>query len=418
MLTQWRWLNRHALSIPLQRRCISDLRLFQPGDLVLLREKLNRSAPPILTRPLAPGRQVQSHRGIIKHEDLIGKRVRDVVTTSYSSKTAIPEKLGTEYRLHEVKLEEYARLSRRLVTPVYPADARLIVELLDLHPNHPSDNDGYQHEKLEILEAGTGHGALTLYLSRAIHCSNRPLPAASSSPDMEESVVAWKRNRGAVIHTLDISEKYSLHACNVVKGYRYGLYLHNIDFHVTNVSSWLRKELASRSISLFLSHAILDLPNSHTHLEDVARVLRVDGTLVVFNPSITQISQCATEIREKKIPLELERVVELPTNGEAGGREWDVRPVRPRATLKVEAPHNIDERPEAVEDEATGRESASESSVEDLLVSADESGEERSKTPPKKANEGWQMVCRPKVGERIIGGGFVGVWKKQRNSAL
>jgi hypothetical protein len=29
-------------------------------------------------------------------------------------------------------------------------------------------------------------------------------------------------------------------------------------------------------------------------------------------------------------------------------------------------------------------------------------------------DEGWQMVCRPKVGDRIIGGGFVGVWKKQR----
>jgi tRNA A58 N-methylase Trm61 len=357
---------------------------------------------------------VQSHRGIIKHEDLIGRRVRDVVTTSYSSRTAIPERLGTEYRLHEVKLEEYVRLSRRLVTPVYPADARLIVELLDLHPNPSNESNGYQDERLEILEAGTGHGALTLYLSRAIHGANPPLPAASSL-DANESVDDWRRNRRAVIHTLDISEKYSLHARNVVKGFRHGLYYQNVDFHVTDVASWLRKELASRSSNPLLSHAILDLPNSNTHLADIAQALRVDGTLVVFNPSITQITQCATEIREKKLPLELERVVELPTNGEAGGREWDVRPVRPRATLKVEASRNNDEGPEGLENEAEGK-GLTDSSVEDLLDSVEESGEERVDAPRNKESEGWQMVCRPKVGDRIIGGGFVGVWKKQRNS--
>jgi tRNA A58 N-methylase Trm61 len=316
-----------------------------------------------------------------------------------------------------VKLEEYVRLSRRLVTPVYPADARLIVELLDLHPNPSNESNGYQDDKLEILEAGTGHGALTLYLSRAVHCSNSPLPAASSSSDTEDSVEVWKRNRRAVIHTLDISEKYSLHARNVVKGFRHGLYFHNIDFHVTDVASWLRKELTSRSSNPFLSHAVLDLPNSNTPLTDVAQALRVDGTLVVFNPSITQITQCATEIWGKKIPLELERVVELPTNGEAGGREWDVRPVRPRATLKVEASRNNDEGPEGLEDEAEGKGLTDDSGVEDLLDSVEESGEERVGAPRKKESEGWQMVCRPKVGDRIIGGGFVGVWKKQRNSA-
>lgn len=408
MLARWRRLNRHVRSISSHVRHISDLRPFQPGDLVLLREKLNRSAPPILTRPLKPSGQVQSHKGILKHDELIGKRVRDVVATTFTTKNGPSQKVGTEYRLHEVKLEEYVRLSRRLVTPVYPADARLIVELLDLHPECANEGNG---EKLEILEAGTGHGALTLYLSRAIHGANPALPDPSS-PNTAEDVETWKRTRRAVIHTLDVVEKYSLHARSVVQGFRHGLYYPNIDFHVSDVSVWLKAELASRSGVPFLSHAILDLPNSHLKLQDVAAALRVDGTLVVFNPSITQVMQCAAAIRQDGIPLELEKVVELPTNGEAGGREWSVRAVRPRASVKgigVFADEGVN-----AEDAGNEGESLPALDESDAEPSDSDTAEIRPAASHAAKDEGWQMICRPKVGDRIIGGGFVGVFRKQR----
>lgn len=401
MLAQWRWINRHAPSIPSQTRCISDHRPFQAGDLVLLREKLNRSAPPILTRPLKPGRQVQSHKGVIKHEDLIGQRVRGVVTP-YTKRDVEPGKFKSEYRLHEVRLDEYIRLSKRLVTPVYPADARLIVELLDLHPVI----DGSKDEKLEILEAGTGHGGLTLYLSRALHGSNPPLPNISSEneDDVHEN---WRKNRRAVIHSLDISEKYSRRARDVVKGFRHGLYYHNTDFHVAAVSEWLENKLVEYSGQPFLSHAILDLPNANSELAAVAKALRVDGTLVVFNPSITQITQCAIKVKEDSIPLELERVVELPTNGEAGGREWDVRAVRPKATSKPVEEESVSEGEDAIDENGDGERAGE--AEEDVGRKEEVRGPETA-----KENEGWYTVCRPKVGDRIIGGGFLGVFKKQR----
>jgi hypothetical protein len=28
--------------------------------------------------------------------------------------------------------------------------------------------------------------------------------------------------------------------------------------------------------------------------------------------------------------------------------------------------------------------------------------------------KGWKTVCRPKVGDKMVGGGFVAVWEKQR----
>lgn len=58
---------------------------------------------------------------------------------------------------------------------MYPADANLIISLLDIHP--PIDPEVHtRNGPLEIFEAGTGHGALTLYLARAIHGLNPPPP--------------------------------------------------------------------------------------------------------------------------------------------------------------------------------------------------------------------------------------------------
>lgn len=415
MLIPWRLLRQKPV-LPQHYRLISDARPFREGDIILLREKISRSAPPILTRPLQPGKRIDNHRGVLHHDDLIGKRVRDVVATAPGKKGG----RGTEYRLHEVKMEEYVRLSKRLVTPVYPADAGLIVELLDLHPNACDESgSGEDGTKLEILEAGTGHGALTLYLSRAIHGANAPLPPRLDNDSTEEDKLElWKQKRRAIIHTIDISANYSAHAQKVTRGFRRGLYYNNIDFYVTDVGSWVRKSLADRSKEPFLSHAILDLPNADQQLAGVAESLRCDGTLIVFNPSITQITQCATKIKDDGIPLDLDRVIELPLNGGAGGREWDVRPVKPRAMQKLETPPDADgtaavqEGEENNDDDSTVTEESSTSAIE----SEDGGGREGARIVASETEKGgWAMVCRPKVGERIVGGGFLGVWKKKRD---
>ena len=396
-----------------QIRRIADHRPFAAGDLVLLRQTHDRSANAILTRPLQSGKRIENHKGILQHDDIIGKRVRDIVKTAPSKSTG---REGTEYRVHEVKLEDYARLSKRLVTPVYPADANLIVSLLDLHPEAPYPAAGVeeeQHETLEILEAGTGHGALTLYLSRAVHLANPPLDRCDGETLLED----WRASRRAVIHSVDVSARYSTYAQTIVEGFRRGLYAPHVDFHVGDVGEWTANALARHGGKPFLSHALLDLPNAEAHLDVVASALRVDGTLIVFNPSVTQITQAAIEIRENDIALELERVVELGVNGGTGGREWDIRAVRPRAAAQ-KAPA----RPVVADD--AGNEGGTEGESDDsgIDTSRDEDQQVEVETaadsPPSSAEkQGWAMVCRPKVGDRIVGGGFLGVWKKQRQRA-
>ncbi|KAI9823913.1 MAG: hypothetical protein M1832_002231 [Thelocarpon impressellum] len=301
----------------------------------------------------------------------------------------------------------------RQVTPIYPADANLIVSLLDLHMSRPSSDPEHP---LEILEAGTGHGSLTLHLARAIHAANTTPPCAPQvqwgrtpdeigavpEDDTEEcsqrlAYAAWARTRNAKIHTVDASAQYSAFAQGVVHGFRQGLYYPHVDFHKGDVSAWLTS--SSRPNTTFLAHAILDLPSSHTHLRTVARALHTDGALLAFNPSVSQIGECVRRIRAEKLPLALERVLELGNGGSSGGREWDVRAVRPRALSAPTTP-----RAEAQADpEADGR-------YRQLFV--------EQHTPPRagprSADDGWEMVCRPKVGDRVTGGGFLGVWRKMR----
>ncbi|KAF2819981.1 S-adenosyl-L-methionine-dependent methyltransferase [Ophiobolus disseminans] len=379
-------------------------RAFQEGDVVLVREKRDAAYDGTLVK-LQQSKTMHSHRGVVKHADIIGKEPRQLV---YSSK-------GSSFRIHEPTLAEYVRLTPRLVTPIYPSDTNLIVSLLDLHVDTPFEPLRTE-PPLEILEAGTGHGALTLHLSRAVHAANTPLPRPPPSPQEEEPEDAvylgesmadlhlnasesWKNNRRAIIHTLDISSKHSKHAKKIVEGFRGGMYSGNVDFHVGDVSEWIAEQKAKRKTEdPFLTHVFLDLPNAENHLTSVSPVLHVNGILAVFNPSITQIAECVEAIREQRMPYLLDQVIEL---GACTIREWDVRAVRPRATL-VTAEEKRASEPSSAEaiDSAKGQASRDDELAKDLA----------------QTEEKWAMVCRPKAGQQVVGGGFLGLWRRMERA--
>ena len=235
------------------------------------------------------------------------------------------------------------------------------MNLLDLHPD--------ESEETRIFECGTGHGALTLHLARAVHGA-----------------------RGkAQIHTMDISDKHSSHAQKIIKGFRKGIYGSNITFHVGSPREFF-SPMASTSTEAGgeekekekeISHAILDMPSSHLEMPTVAPYLRLGGKLLLFTPSITQLIEAQRLVRERQLPLYLERVIELG-GGMSGGREWSLKFVRSRASLRAEA---------------GGMEG------ED-----GETGEER--------KDDFVVSCRPKVGKVVQGGGFVGLWTRVEGRAL
>ncbi|KAF2751975.1 S-adenosyl-L-methionine-dependent methyltransferase [Sporormia fimetaria CBS 119925] len=394
--------------------CSARLRAFEAGDVVLLREK--KSVQDGLLVKLDQSKEISNHRGKLSHSEIIGKSVRQIVQSSK----------GSEYRVLEPTLAEYVRLTPRLVTPIYPSDANLIVSLLDIHVDTFSSSHDHS-PPLEILEAGTGHGALTLHLSRAIHAANPPLAHSPPSPNDEygaedaaylgESVAdlhetgmeSWKANRRAVVHTVDISAKHSKHARKIVQGFRNGIYARNIEFHVGDVAAWIDSQKAERETEEpFLSHIFLDMPSADHYLEKVASVLRVNGMLAVFNPSITQIGDCVEKIREQRLPFLLDQVIEL---GAGNIRQWDVRAVKPRNPTpppKKKAAAALEEDEPKVVPSTT---------IVGAAIDAQHGQEERDSDLAEdlaKKHEGYVMVCRPQTGVMVVGGGFLGIWRKMQ----
>ena len=329
-----------------------------------------------------------------------------------------------------------------------------MVSLLDIHVQPPTVHS-QDLPTLEILEAGTGHGALTLYLARAVHAANAHITRDSGQvneanienhpidPYVEDDVARdlnesgnprsrshrdaksfeglseeEKASRKAIVHTIDISAPHSKAAKKIVQGFRQGMYARNVEFHVGDVSDWISEQQEARASQFsgttenaFLSHAILDMPASDQHMEKVSSVLHVDGVLMLFNPNLGQIMRAVNVVREKKLPLTLSSVLELGPSM-TGGRAWDVRAVRPRALVKAEKARsesggNMEDAVEVSSVEPTTKHALEEQS----LVRTSE----RDKTEvPKQNGRGWETICRPMVGERIVGGGFLGVWKRMK----
>lgn len=308
---------------------------------------------------------------------------------------------------------------------------------------------------LEILEAGTGHGGLTIHLARAIHAANPPrpevedgvswmeddeqpplLPYSSTITDMLDADThappspgfaedqnnptkggEIQSHRHAIIHTLDISLRNLKQARKLIKGFRRGQYANDVQFHASEVSAWIDKQMVLRGKNnpemidkAFLSHIILDLPATHHHLEKAASALHVDGRLLVFCPSIIQITTCIKEVKNKQLPLGLDQVLEVG-EGIAGGREWDVRAVQPKARLREEQEMKT---VNAVEHDASMRDRIRGVLAVDEKDSANEVRDEEAVAAIVKDEERWEMVCRPRIRAVGTGGGFVGLWRKMR----
>lgn len=347
--------------------------------------------------------ETQFDHGVLRHNDIIGQPLERLKVTTSKGKivtVAYPT------------LDDYISKSSRLVQPIYAPYASTIVDLLDIHVSPP----GLTSQRVEVLDAGTGHGSLALHLAKSIAAANPP-PPDLPKPDLVESKrsaepasavgqvktnfsSAWteyRSRRKAVVHSVESVAANSLHAEKTIRGFRQGLYWPHIDFSTARVEEWARQQHADRGA--FLSYATLDLPDVHEVITAVSEALMVDGKLAVFTPSITQIAECQRVILEKNLSLHFVKVVELG-EGISTGRVWDLRSVTPRARERTQA-------------EPAGSTSNAENPDEnDTSNIVEDSGA----IPTDHASTGKVLICRPKVGDRVVGGGFVGLFRKTSTS--
>lgn len=112
------------------------------GDRVQLTDPKKR----MNTITLESGGEFYTHRGLIRHDDLIGEH-DGIVTTSSD---------GSAYLVLRPILEDYVLSMGRQAAIIYPKDAFAIVGLAGIGPGS------------RVMEAGAGSGALTCFLVTAV----------------------------------------------------------------------------------------------------------------------------------------------------------------------------------------------------------------------------------------------------------
>ncbi|WP_130839185.1 tRNA (adenine-N1)-methyltransferase [Corynebacterium neomassiliense] len=115
---------------------------FQPGDRVQLTDAKRRH----YTITLEPGGSYFTHKGEIRHDDIIGRDEGTVVVSH----------VGGEYLCFRHLLVDHVLSMPRGAAVIYPKDAAQILVEGDIFPG------------AKVLEAGAGSGALSMTLLRAV----------------------------------------------------------------------------------------------------------------------------------------------------------------------------------------------------------------------------------------------------------
>lgn len=115
---------------------------FRAGDRCQLTDPKGK----INTVSLKHGEEFHTHRGVIKHDDIIGLPDASVVLNSS----------GIEYLVMRPLLVDFVMSMPRGAAIIYPKEAQAILGQADIFPG------------ARVVEAGVGSGALSLWLLRAI----------------------------------------------------------------------------------------------------------------------------------------------------------------------------------------------------------------------------------------------------------
>ena len=121
--------------------------LTQPGTIVQL---VGRDKKYFILR-LNAGEQLETHRGVLKHDDLIGRELGSEVFSH----------LGHPFLLLEPSTDDLIRDIKRSSQIIYPKDIGFILMKMSVRPG------------LTIVEAGTGSGAMTTVLAQAVGPTGR-----------------------------------------------------------------------------------------------------------------------------------------------------------------------------------------------------------------------------------------------------
>ncbi len=241
---------------------------FEAGEPALLIDSKGRH----FLLKLDPTRTFQYHQGAIPHTELIGRADGSWVESSS----------GGQLLLIRPRLADFVLKMKRGAQVVYPKDLGPILVYADIGPG------------MTILEAGTGSGALTLGLTRAVGAEGK-------------------------VVSVEIRDDHAAHAEQIMERW-FGEVPSNLELVIGDVADHVERVQPDR--------IILDLPEPWHVLEIAAEHQPTGGVFCAFLPTVPQVQTLVERATETRRFAEIE-VKEFLF------RDWNVagRSVRPEHSM-------------------------------------------------------------------------------------
>jgi tRNA (adenine57-N1/adenine58-N1)-methyltransferase len=237
---------------------------FAAGDVCLLVDGKGRH----YTFRLTPGREFQFHRGVVPHDDIIGRTDGALLRSSGDARLVALRP----------RLADYILGMPRGAQVVYPKDIGPMLMWGDIGPG------------MTVLEAGTGSGALAMAVLRAVGPGGR--------------VVSVERRADHAAHARKRIEAF------------FGEVPANLELRVGDVEDVIGEVAPDR--------IVLDVPEPWSSVPGAARDMAPGAMFVCYLPTVPQVQQVRDAIRREKAFVDV-------TTFEVMHREWAVegRSVRP-----------------------------------------------------------------------------------------
>ncbi|MDO8532124.1 MAG: tRNA (adenine-N1)-methyltransferase [Dehalococcoidia bacterium] len=213
-----------------------ERRTFVEGDLVVFIDHRGRQ---YMSR-LAKAKVLHTHLGMLPHESVIGQEEGARLPTNTGHKLLTLRPTLAEYLL---KMERGSQI-------IYPKDTGAILLAADIYPG------------ARVFEAGTGSGALTLALLRAVGATGRVI-------------------------TYDNREDASRHAARNIEAF-----LGGVPENLTMRSGDIYQGIEEQG----LDRMVLDVPEPWLVVQSATKALRLGGILLCFLPTVLQVHRLVMEL--------------------------------------------------------------------------------------------------------------------------